>query len=172
MFCWLFIRNSWLEEIFYQNIKCSIILLKRTLKISSGNCLCFREYICPLWGRKLNVYTQSHTPQSHTQIHPQPFYYLLDLIPCTYPWKIWFYSQALLRLFYYNASIFKMNTSFWNYMWISNKGHFNVFKARPISWISMKRMKVKSWTVYGFDNQIISVIKTEKCSSGITFAQW
>lgn len=45
--------------------------------------------------------------------------------------------------------------------WISNKDHFNVFKARAISWLSLKRMKIKSWAVYGFDNQIILVTKTK-----------
>lgn len=93
------------------------------------------------------------------------FYCLPHYSAHTHPQKRLFYSQALLRLF--NHTNTQSQSLKWTRLseitcWISNKGHFNVFKARPISWISLKRMKVKSWTVYGFDNQIISVIKTEK----------
>ena len=111
------------------------------------------------------MYTHAHTHIiiTHTQ-HPQPFasYSIYSLI---HSGKIGFYSQALLRLFYHTntrSQFLKWTRLSEITCWISNKDHFNVFKARPISWISLKRMKVKSWTVYGFDNQTLSVIKTEK----------
>lgn len=105
--------------------------------------------------------------QSHTHKYTLSHFTVYSTYSPIHPRKTWFYAQALLRLFYHTTT--QSQFLKWTRLseitcWISNKGHFNVFKARPISWISMRRMKVKSRTVYGFDNQIISVIKTEKCA--------
>lgn len=104
---------------------------------------------------------------ARAQTYPQPFYHILTYPhPRPHSWRIRVFSQALLRLCYHTNSLnfFKWTCLSEITCWISNKGHFTVFKARAISWISLKRMKVKSWTVYGFDNQIISLIKTEQCA--------